>query len=278
VDAIFKNREREELRGLLNAGYRRGAFVYRMGGKQYTDLEQFPVFCAKAFAGIGNCLPDTITDRSIPIELQRRAPEEHVERLLQREVRPEAEELRDRLGDWLEPQVDELRAARPALPEQLDDRAQDIWEPLLAIADLAGGRWPQAARLAALQLSADDKHQEDASVGIKLLAGIREVFDEGAVIRDEKVSCKALAVALNELEDDAPWAAWNKGTGITTRELGQKLKPYRIKAKTIRYEGDTPKGYERAQFEDAFRRYLPDPGFKPPQAPQRPTQAKKRLK
>src|SRR5215204_2550337 len=75
VDAIFKSREREELRGLLNAGYRRGAVVHRMGGANNRTLETFPVFGPKAFAGIGNCLPDTISDRAIPIRLQRRVRE-----------------------------------------------------------------------------------------------------------------------------------------------------------------------------------------------------------
>ncbi len=90
VDAIFKAREREDLRGLLNAGFRRGAVVRRMGGAKMTELETFEVFCPKAFAGIGNCLPDTILDRSISIALQRKTREEAVERFRRREVVPKA--------------------------------------------------------------------------------------------------------------------------------------------------------------------------------------------
>ena len=150
VDAIFKSREREELRGLLNAGYRRGAVAHRMGGANNRELQTFPVFCPKAFAGIGDCLPDTITDRSIPIRLKRRTRAEQVERFRLRDVEPEGQSLRDRLADWLEPQDDHIAASRPALPDELDDRAQDCWEPLLAIADLAGGDWPDRARAAAI--------------------------------------------------------------------------------------------------------------------------------
>jgi hypothetical protein len=143
VDAIFgaKAREREDLRGLLNAGYRRGALARRMGGPRMTTLEAFPVFCPKALAGIGD-LPDTITDRAIRIQLERKTRDERIERFRRREVEAEAELLRMRLADWLEPQVDELQAARPQLPDELDDRAQDIWEPLLAIADLAASGRP----------------------------------------------------------------------------------------------------------------------------------------
>jgi Protein of unknown function (DUF3631) len=139
VDGIFgsKSREREELRGLLCAGFRRGAVAHRMGGTNNTTLQTFQVYSPKAFAGIGDCLPDTILDRSIPIRLKRRTRDEEVERFRLRDVQAEGDELRDRLADWLEPNRDHLAAARPDLPEELDDRAQDVWEPLLAIADLA---------------------------------------------------------------------------------------------------------------------------------------------
>jgi Protein of unknown function (DUF3631) len=139
VDAVFKSREREDLRGLLNAGYRRGAVAHRMGGTNNRKLETFAVYCPKAFAGIGDCLPDTITDRAIPIRLKRRTRSEHVERFRLRDVEPEGHTLRDRLADWLEPQRDHMAVQRPTLPDELDDRAQDVWEPLLAIADLTGG-------------------------------------------------------------------------------------------------------------------------------------------
>lgn len=138
VDALFSNKSpREELRGILNAGYRRGAVVHRMGGSNNTSLQSFSVYCPKAFAGIGNCLPDTISDRSIPISLKRRTRDETVDRFRLRDVQVEGHALRDRLTDWLDPQRDHLHSSRPTLPDELDDRAQDVWEPLLAIADLA---------------------------------------------------------------------------------------------------------------------------------------------
>jgi hypothetical protein len=141
ADAIFgkRSREREELRGLLCAGYRRGAVAHRMGGQNNTTLQTFQVYCPKAFAGIGDCLPDTILDRSIPIRLKRRTREEQIERFRIRDVEPEGHELRDRLADWLEPQRAHLSEQRPALPDELDDRAQDNWEPLLGTADLTKG-------------------------------------------------------------------------------------------------------------------------------------------
>lgn len=153
ADAIFRAREREELRGMLNAGYRRGAVAYRMGGANRTRLETFPVFCAKAFFGIGDFLPDTLSDRALHVRLERRLRDESVERFREREAEAEGHELRDHLADWLGPQADDLYSARPDLPDELDDRAQDSWEPLLAIAELAAGDWPLRARAASLALS-----------------------------------------------------------------------------------------------------------------------------
>lgn len=96
VDALFSNKSpREELRGILNAGYRRGAVVHRMGGSNNTSLQTFSVYCPKAFAGIGNCLPDTISDRSIPISLKRRTRDESVERFRLRDVEAEGHALRE---------------------------------------------------------------------------------------------------------------------------------------------------------------------------------------
>jgi putative DNA primase/helicase len=83
VDAAFNPKARErgtkdELRSLLNAGYRRGQFVYRMGGGNHTTLERFEVFGAKALAGLGS-LPLTLQSRCIRLELTRRRADEPVE-------------------------------------------------------------------------------------------------------------------------------------------------------------------------------------------------------
>jgi hypothetical protein len=177
ADAVFKAREREDLRGMLNAGYRRGAVAYRMGGANKTKLEDFPVFCPKAFFGIGDFLPDTLVDRAIPIRLQRRTREEQVERFRRRDAEPRGHSLRDGLADWLEPQTEELQRVRPHLPDELDDRAEDSWEPLFAIADLAGRDWPDRARLAALALFNPDQREDD-SMTARLLADIYRADDE----------------------------------------------------------------------------------------------------
>jgi hypothetical protein len=250
VDAVFKSREREDLRGMLNAGYRRGAVAFRMGGKRMSDLESFEVYCAKAFAGIGDCLSDTIKDRAIPIRLQRRTREEPVERFRRREAQPEAEAIRIALERVLQMHVKTLKAARPDLPAELDDRAQDSWEPLLAIADAAGDEWATRARTAALALSIGEE-REDNSLTAKLISDIYSVFAETG---EERMRTADLIEHLSKIEE-SPWGDWY-GKPITPHAVAKLLKAYRIKTMPVRVHGEKARGYKVEQFSDAFRRVL----------------------
>jgi hypothetical protein len=251
VDAIFgsKARDREDLRGMLNAGYRRGAVARRMGGPRMTTLEAFPVFCPKAFALIGD-LPDTLADRSIRIRLERRTRAETIERFRRRDVLPEAASLRERLADWLAPQLEELRAMRPPLPDELDDRAQDCWEALLCIAELAGADWPTRARAAAIALSGPEaRHEEDASVSARLLADVHRVFSANGTKRYRTAD---LISKLSEIEE-SPWGDWY-GKPITSHALSKLLRPYGIKTMSVKVDGETVRGYKAEQFADPYHR------------------------
>jgi Protein of unknown function (DUF3631) len=209
VDAVFgKKSPREELRGMLNAGYRQGATTHRMGGATNTTLQTFSVYCPKAFAGIGDCLPDTISDRAIPVRLKRRTRNVIIERFRLRDVEPQGHSLRDRLTDWLEPQADYLADSRPDLPDELDDRAQDVWEPLLAIADLAGDAWPERARRAAVALSGGEERDDD-SVTAQLIRDIHTVFAR----KGGHLKTSDLLEGLHEIEE-SPGA-----TGMASRCL-----------------------------------------------------------
>jgi Protein of unknown function (DUF3631) len=225
-----------------------------MGGSNNRHLETFRVYCPKAFAGIGDCLPDTILDRSIPIRLKRRTRNEPVERFRLRDVEPQGHELRDRLADWLEPQRDHIGASRPALPDELDDRAQDCWEHPLAIADLAGGDWSDRARCAALALSTGEEREDD-SITATLLRDIRGIFATNA--HDAYKTADLLS--LLHANEESPWGDWY-GKPLSAHGLSRLLKPYRIKTMTVYVgHGESVRGYKVAQFRDAFSRLLDHP-------------------
>jgi 5S rRNA maturation endonuclease (ribonuclease M5) len=76
TDTVFgpKAKDNEEIRGLLNAGHRRGAVAGRcVVHGQTVQTEEIPAYCAVALAGLG------LLSRSIVIRMRRRAPTETIE-------------------------------------------------------------------------------------------------------------------------------------------------------------------------------------------------------
>ena len=141
IDTVFgpKAKDNEEIRGLLNAGHRRGAVAGRCVVRGTTvETEEIPAYCAVALAGLG-WLPDTLMSRSIVIRMRRRGPSEFVEPYRRRDEIDEGNALRDRLAGWAAAKAKILYAARPAMPPGIEDRNADVWEALFAIADAAGG-------------------------------------------------------------------------------------------------------------------------------------------
>jgi hypothetical protein len=138
------------------------------------------------------------------------------------------------------------------MPDGVTDRDADVWESLLAVADAAGGDWPERARVAAVALVAESK-DHTPSLGVRLLADLRTVFGDSDVM-----STAAILKALHAL-DEAPWATLVKGEPLNALGLAQRLRPYGVKSKTVRIGTETPKGYKRADLADAWARYLPLP-------------------
>jgi hypothetical protein len=251
VDTLFgpKAKEHEEVRGLLNAGHRRGAVAGRCVTRGETiETVDFPAFCAVALAGLGD-LPDTILTRSVVVKMRRRTAGERVEQFRRRLVVPTAHALRDRLAAWAATVAPTIGNPWPELPDGIEDRDADVWEPLIAVADVAGGDWPGRARAAARALVAESK-DSTPSVGVRLLADLRSVFGDRDVM-----STEAILSALCKLEE-APWAELVKGSPLNARGLAARLKPYGVSSRTVRIGADTPKGYRREDLMDAWSRYL----------------------
>jgi len=237
-----------ELRGLINCGHTRdSAYIVRVVGDDYEPT-RFSTWGAKALAGIGK-LPDTIMDRAINLELRRKLPEEKSERL--RHTDPILfKVLSAKLARFAEDYSSNIRNAKPELPEKLNDRAQDNWEPLLAIADIAGNEWSQLARAAAFKLSGEAEQPQ--SIGVQLLADIAEIYEPQCI---DRFSSTELVTALCK-DDEKPWATYNREQPITPRQIASRLREFGIISNTIRFGAVTAKGYYYMQFADAFSRYL----------------------
>jgi hypothetical protein len=234
----------DDLRGLVNSGFERERPTLRYNAAT-REVEELETFGFVALAGIGS-LPDTITDRAVNAVMRRRAAGEKVYPYRSRRDGGKLGELRDRVHDWIAGNFDAIDKAEPELP--VDDRAADVWESLVIIADLAGGNWPALARAAAVELSREhDQDDTDANDAIKLLADIRSVF-VGA-----SLPSKQLVNLLRGLED-SPWGEYD----LTTVGLAAKLRNYKIKPRPDKT--GRVRGYRLEDFADAFSRYLaPDP-------------------
>ena len=257
--------EGENLRRFLNAGFKRGATFLRCGWKDKEIIvERFPCFCPKVLAAISQCLPTSVADRSIPIELKRQGKEK-AQKMRDREAAVFVASLRDELAVLAtdEELIQTLNKARPVMPDELNDRQQDICEPLLAIAEKIGGDWPEKARKALIKLCTEEAAQED--VRIRLLTDIKRIFDETG---EQALFTQTLLEKLVAIGDDAPWPEWFEALLKAERfqsaasKLAYQLRRYKIKPVTVwrknEYDDDiSAKGYQRKQFKETWERYLP---------------------
>nr|WP_203607325.1 DUF3631 domain-containing protein [Streptomyces sp. SID11385] len=254
ADTIFGPKfaeKNEEMRGLLNAGHQRGRYVTRVVGNDHTP-HRFATFAMAAIAGIGD-LPDTIMDRSVVIRMRRRAEGEKVKPFRSRRDVPALHEMRDRIRGWALPQLECAALLEPDMP--VEDRAADTWEPMVIVADLAGGHWPRLARIAcARMVAAEVAAEEDHPSGARILADIRRVFF--AQREADSLSTEDLLHHLNA-DAEAPWGERGR-YGLTARELSAMLRDYDIRPGNVRMaDRSQRKGYMRNKFLDAWRRYCP---------------------
>lgn len=283
TDAIFgKNSKGDEktemLRGILNAGFAQGSPYLRYDATA-KEVEECPTFSMSIVAGIGS-LPDTIEDRAVIIVMQRKPPGAPVAKFRTRRDAAAVIEIGLRLGEWMETVAEQVGSAYPELPPGLNDRAEDAWEALVAVADAAGGSWPERARRAAVTLSAEAEENSADLMQTRLLSDLRDIFMPPGCLPNcechDKLHSTAI-VALLRFMPEAPWRDWKRGRPepwLNERELAEMLKDFRVKPKNVRIHNvqlnqDVQlKGYERSQFVAVWECYLPprpgadgDPGM-----------------
>ena len=253
IDTVFgpKAKENEDIRGMLNAGHRKGAVAGRcvVRGK-LVETEELDAYAAVMLAGLDD-LPDTLMSRSVVVRMQRRAPSEPVEPWRPRINEPEAHRLRAQIATWAETVKDAAAGMWPEMPLGVDDRNADVWEALLAVADLAGGHWSKTARVAAVT-AVTASRSAVPSLGVLLLRDIRDVFNKLEI-------CNCVTDRLiTELKgiEESPWAVIRKGEPLNASGLARRLSKYGIGPKAIRDGNEVFKGYARTQFEDAWLRYV----------------------
>jgi hypothetical protein len=235
ADTIWSGQTNEELRATVNSGYKYGGATWRIAGEEPVE---FSTFCPKLMAGIDNGLmPDTIRDRSIPIALKRKKRGQEVQPFYSFDVEAEATEIADIIAEWIKDRRMEIAQARPKPIKEISDRAWEISFPLVSIAEAISANMGSNARKAIVGLLA--QNEPGLSPQQQLLSDIRDMFNEREV---ERLFTRDILERLG--------GRWNG------KLLGNRLRPFGIKIKTIRIGNETQQGVYREEFEDAWSRYL----------------------
>jgi hypothetical protein len=236
---------------ILNAGHRKGATIPRCDGQKH-ELKHFPVYGPKAFAVIGR-LPDTLTDRSIVITMQRRTADQRVERFLAPRAKTDTKAVRGHLASFGSAYNGAIEQAYNRLLDTdlkfLGDRDADLWIPLFAVCTVAApGRVAELKQCAVALSTSKAGDDADDSLPLKLLADIREVWPKN----ERQWETAGLTARLKAL-DESPWESECE---LTPRKLARMLRPFGVEARKIRTGERTARGYLHEELSLAFSRYL----------------------
>tara|TARA_R100000808_G_C2152897_1_gene162639 strand:+ start:2980 stop:4260 length:1281 start_codon:yes stop_codon:yes gene_type:complete len=267
IDEIDKNdnEQRQELIGILNAGYEQSSTgVLRMVGSNH-EPKLFSTFCPKVFSGIGrDKLAKTLRDRSIPIDLQRKAETDQTRRFLktrhlleefEMDITLHLEQLSSEVEEDFNPYFnddDYLECIELLAESNPNDRAVDICAPLLTIASMGSDEWALQTLNALNELTVREPDEQNWK--IELLEKCREIMQNN--IGQDRITSRELANEVNNFLDSR-FVNWNNGNGLNGSNVSKALKDYNIKSKTIRIGGDTAKGFYWNDFLTAFEKYLP---------------------
>jgi len=231
-------RDNEELRGMLNAGHRRGGQALRCEGES-NEVRAFNVFAPVVLCGIGP-LPGTLHDRSVVIRLERAKPGELSKRFDSRRVESETE-LCQKLARFVTDNASRLEASDPILPEGVFNRLADNWRPLFAIAEITGGDWPQRAATAFAKLTSSED-VDAQGVGTTLLADIRQIFENTGM---ERLPSAQLVDLLAKIEA-RDWAEWGRARKpISTHQLAKLLRRFHVSPRDPRRRRNPPRLFAR---------------------------------
>lgn len=236
ADAIFGAGTRaEELRGILNAGYKYNGTITRVSKGEAAD---FSVFCPAMFAGKGK-LPKSLEDRSVTVMMAPRKAGQKMDRFVPKMHDAQGRKIGLMLGAWA------TRVQGPAgdilwdnPPEKLADRMVDILTPLYALAEMAGGPWPERFTEIVDVLVLGGVSTDEVSPATALLSALRDVWPEDA----ERLATHQLADLLAGHES----GEFNWPESRRAAELNARMRDMGIPPVPMRINGTVMRGYDRA--------------------------------
>jgi hypothetical protein len=253
----------EVVRELFNAGIDRNAKVLRVGGEGRDQIQEFSVYSPKVLSLIGD-LDNVLADRCLPIRMTRKTSADKVEHYRSRVVDPVGYEIAQKMKEWAEENADRAARVYDRLePFEIEnDRMAELLLPLQAVLSIENRDQLEVLERYAVSLDERDKEAERMSPGIRLLTALREIFNQSEA-RAGNPKCFLETISLiAELAQrtEEPWSTFTRGNAITPEALANLLRPYGIKSeRAMRGGRQTPRGYFKPRFTEAWRRYLPLP-------------------
>lgn len=247
LDSI-NDEQRGAICNILNSGFQSNGTTHRMTERNGAQAEiEFQTFCPKMIATITlDKLGKATRSRTIGIRMQRKARSQKVEKFRPRRI--DTTDLQRKCMRWAHDNAEAIKAL-PSIDinECANDRQEDVWEPLVAIARVVGGDWEQRIRLAATQLAGGGSDGASETVGHQLLVALQSFFKDHGDCADTKT----IIAALNP-----DFADLNRGHGLTPHFIAKLLKPYGIEPRVYKIDGKSARGYSREDCDQAFATYL----------------------
>src|SRR5262249_26884683 len=244
-DAFVDN---PDLRQVINSGWTRGQGVMRCD-PDTNEPRRFSTFCPKAIALKGKKMPDTMLSRTIFIEMKRRLKSENLDHFRHLDDAGFAR-MRGQLARWAQDCGEALGLAQPAQPEGFMNRTASNWQLIFAIADSLGEEAGARARRSAQSIAGV---ADLASAGGALLEEIKTIMEASTL---DHLTSKTIIERLTA-DPEKRWAEWSRGKPITEKSVAGLLHEYRIISRNVGSKETQAKGYRKADFADAWDRYLP---------------------
>ena len=246
----------------LNNGWEKGGNFIKCTGDHHEPTV-FPTHAAVALAGISLNLklPDTTLDRSMVLRMERARTGQLQQRFRKKVYLPIFHQHGERLLRWCNDHRQQIIDHQPAIPDGVEDRAYDKWEPLISIADIASSELGRQA----LNIVLKDREVDEDDAKMLLLKDFKVVYDLNGPnltnvltqgMTTKGIAPDALAVALCqahsfEENDDQVWERWNAGkysqsqdTRIKGAQITKLLSEFGIFKTSIRHASGVFDGFK----------------------------------
>lgn len=244
----------EDLIGILNSGYRRGAtrpvLVPEKGGGWL--VREMPTFAPVAMAGNSPRLPDDTLSRSIRVLLMPDL-DGVIEDSDWEVIEVEAQALRARIETFADSVRGDVAGMNVDLPKNCVGRAKEKWRPLKRVAVAAGGHWAKVADELIARALNEDADEREAGLrslppGMVLMTDLQAVWPA-----DDFVPTKELVTKLI-LHNPEYWGSASAyGKPLTDTRMGRMV-AQASKITSVRPGGAGPRGYRKSEFHQVWHR------------------------